>query len=193
MQQGSSSATKWQYEGGAFDPQSGELVLRLSNVVPAMKLLSIWRARPGRGPVEHWMTIANNSGTTITIGHQDSLVLSHLLLPTNESMDAWWIKRGASNATTEGGTLVQSVGRNTDQTLTSDPTEGASPGAMVGTANWCVARIVRRVGIFGHWGEFIFTPSPAEQVHRVPDLIPWESRWETSRNSRPTSRLGRYL
>lgn len=145
VQQGSSSATKWQYEGGAFDPQSGELVLRFSNVVPAMKLLSIWRARPGRGPVEHWMTIANNSGTTITIGHQDSLVLSHLLLPTNESMDAWWIKRGASNATTEGGTLVQSVGRNSDQTLTSDPTDGASP------VPWLALQIGASHGLYVGW------------------------------------------
>lgn len=103
IQQGSPLTTKWQYEGGAFNPESGQLVLRFSNAAPALELLSIWRARPGRGPIEHWLTIANNSGAVITIGRQDSLVLNHLVIPANDSIDAWSIKRGASNATKEGG------------------------------------------------------------------------------------------
>src|ERR1700674_3895030 len=36
-QQGSELPTKWQYEGGALDPQSGQLVLRFSNSAPALK------------------------------------------------------------------------------------------------------------------------------------------------------------
>jgi hypothetical protein len=126
-QQGSSLPTKWQYQGGDFDAASGQLVLRFSNATPAMELRSIWRARPGRGPVEHWLTIANQSGAMITIGHQDSLVLGRLSFPAKESLDSWWIKRGAGNATTQGGTLVRSVGKNSDETLTSNPNEGASP------------------------------------------------------------------
>jgi hypothetical protein len=55
------------------------------------------------------------------------LVLSHIAIPTHESMDAWWIKRGGGNATIEGGTLTESVGRHSGVTLTSDPTDGASP------------------------------------------------------------------
>ena len=125
--QGTSSPTKWQYKGGAFDQSSGQLVLRFSNAAPAMDLQSIWRARPGRGPVEHWLTIANRSGAVITIGHQDSMVLSHLAIPADEALDAWWIKRGAGNASTEGDTLVRTLGRNSDETLTSNPNEGASP------------------------------------------------------------------
>jgi hypothetical protein len=144
-QQGSSLTTTWQYDGGAFDPQTGQLVLRFSNATPSLELESIWQARPGRGPVEHWLTIANNSGMPITIGHQDSLVLSHLIVPTNEPMDAWWIKRGASNATTEGGTLVQSVGRNSDQTITSDPTDGASP------VPWLAFQIGAARGLYVGW------------------------------------------
>jgi Melibiase/Glycosyl hydrolase family 36 C-terminal domain len=126
-QQGTDLPTRWQYEGGQLDPKTGQLVLRFSNSAPALKLQSIWQGRPGHGPIEHWLTIANGSGTVITIGHQDSLVLSHIAIPTDASMDAWWIKRGGGNATTEGGTLVQSVGRNSSLTLTSDPTDGASP------------------------------------------------------------------
>ena len=127
VQQGSSLPTKWQYHGGDFDQRSGQLVLRFSNATPAMELQSIWRARPGRGPVEHWLTIVNRSSAVITIGHQDSLVLGRLAFPADESLDSWWIKRGAGNATTEGGTLVRSVGKNSDETLTSSPIDGASP------------------------------------------------------------------
>jgi Melibiase/Glycosyl hydrolase family 36 C-terminal domain len=126
-QHGSSLTNKWQYAGGKLDLQSGQLVLRFTNATPALELQSIWRARSGHGPVEHWLTIANNSGAVITIGHQDSLVLSHVAVPADNSMDAWWIKRGAGNASLEGGTIVRSVGRNSDETITSDPNEGASP------------------------------------------------------------------
>ena len=145
LQQGTSLATKWQYEGGAFDPKSGQLVLRFSNSNPALELQSIWQARPGHGPVEHWLTIANKSGAVITIGHQDSLKLSHIAIPTNQSMDAWSIKRGAGNATTEGGTLVRSIGRHSDEVLTSDPTDGASP------VPWLALQVGTSRGLYVGW------------------------------------------
>ncbi len=144
-QQGTSTATKWQFEGGAFDPRSGELVLRFSNPAPALELQSIWRARPGRGPIEHWLTIANHSGAAITLGHQDSLVLGHIAIPEHEALDAWSIKRGASNATKEGGTIVRSVGRNSDETLTSDPLDGASP------VPWLALQVGTSRGMYVGW------------------------------------------
>jgi hypothetical protein len=144
-QQGTDLPTRWQYEGGQLDPKTGQLVLRFSNSAPALKLQSIWRGRPGHGPIEHWLTIANGSGTVITIGHQDSLVLSHVAIPTDASMDAWWIKRGGGNATTEGGTLVQSVGRNSSLTLTSDPTDGASP------VPWLAMQVGTSRGLYVGW------------------------------------------
>jgi hypothetical protein len=144
-QNGSSLPTKWKYEGGAFDPKSGQLVLRFSNAAPALALESIWRARPGRGPIEHWLTIANHSGAVITIGHQDSLVLSHLAIPSEDSLDAWSIKRGASNATLEGGTVTRSVGKNSDETLISDPTDGASP------VPWLALQVGVSRGLYVGW------------------------------------------
>jgi len=144
-QNGSSLPTKWRYEGGLFDSASGKLTLQFSNAVPALELQSIWQARPGHGPVEHWLTITNRSGAVITIGHQDSLVLNHLAVPEQEAMNAWWIKRGGSNATTEGGTLVQSVGRHSDETLTSDPTDGASP------VPWLAMQVGTSRGLYVGW------------------------------------------
>ena len=144
-QQGSSLTTQWHYQGGTLDSQRGQLVLRFTNAAPALELQSIWRARPGHGPVEHWLTIANNSGAVITIGHQDSLVLSHLAVPGDESMDAWWIKRGAGNAALEGGTIVRSVGRNSDETITSDPNEGSSP------VPWMALQVGTSHGMYVGW------------------------------------------
>ncbi len=144
-QQGESVNTKWQYQGGDFDAQSGQLVLRFSNASPSLELQSIWRARPGRGPVEHWLTIANKSGAVITIGHQDSLVLSHLAMPPDQALDAWWIKRGAGNAALEGGTIVRSVGKNSDETLTSNPTDGASP------VPWLALQVGTSHGMYVGW------------------------------------------
>ena len=144
-QNGSSLPTKWKYESGTLDPKSGQLVLRFSNAAPALELQSIWRARPGRGPIEHWLTIANHSGAVVTIGQQDSLVLSHLAIPSDDSIDAWSIKRGASNATLEGGTVVRSVGKNSDETLTSDPTDGASP------VPWLALQVGVSRGLYVGW------------------------------------------
>ena len=144
-QQGTELPTKWGYEGGALDPKSGELVLRFSTPSPSLELQSIWRAKPGHGPVEHWLTIKNNSGAAVTIGHQDSLVVSHIAIPADQSMDAWWIKRGGGNATTEGGTLVQSVGKHSNLTLTSDPTDGASP------VPWLAMQVGTSRGFYVGW------------------------------------------
>jgi Melibiase/Glycosyl hydrolase family 36 C-terminal domain len=144
-QQGASLATAWKYEGAAFDTRTGRLVLRFSNSVPALELQSIWQASSGHGPVEHWLTIANNSGATITIGHQDSLVLNHLAVPTDEAMNAWWIKRGGGNATTEGGTLVEGIGRHSNETLTSDPTDGSSP------VPWLALQVGTSRGLYVGW------------------------------------------
>jgi hypothetical protein len=144
-QQGSVIPAKWHYDGGAMDPKSGELVLRFSTSAPALELESIWRARPGHGPVEHWLTLANHSPAPITIGHQDSLVLSHIAISTDQLMDAWWIKRGGGNATPEGGTLVEGVGRHSHTVLTSDPTDGASP------VPWLSLQVGTSRGLYVGW------------------------------------------
>jgi hypothetical protein len=143
--QGAPVAIKWQYDGGALDPQTGQLVLRFSDSARALQLQSIWRARPGHGPIEHWLTIANHSVATITLGHQDSLVLNNVAIPKDESMDAWWIKRGAGNATIEGGTYLQSIGAHSSQTLTSDPTDGASP------VPWLALQVGTSRGLYLGW------------------------------------------
>lgn len=144
-QHGNTKEVQWQYVGGDFDAKSGQLMLRFSDQTLALNLQSIWQARPGHGPVEHWLTITNRSPGTITIGHQDSLALRHLIIPNKESMDAWWIKRGGGNATDEGGTFTRSVGKNSDENLVSDPTDGASP------VPWLALQIGTSRGLYVGW------------------------------------------
>jgi hypothetical protein len=144
-QNGKAPPTAWQFQGGSFDSQAGELVLKFSNAAPAMEMKSIWRARPGHGPVEHWLTIENRTVSVITLGHQDSLVLGHLAIPRDESMDAWSINRGAANATKEGGTLVQSIGWNTNETLVSDVFNASSP------VPWLALQVGTERGLYVGW------------------------------------------
>ena len=158
-QNGATISTMWRYKTASYDAGSGKLVLRFANVAPALELESIWQARPGRGPVEHWLTITNLSNAPVTLGHQDSLVIDHIAIPEHDSMDAWWIKRGGGNATNEGGTYARSVG-NTDETLTSDPTDGASP------VPWLAMQVGDSRGLYVGWefsgiGRIHFHASPA--------------------------------
>jgi hypothetical protein len=53
--QGRSTPTNWRFQGGSLDSPGGKLTLRFTNADPPLELQSIWRARPGRGPVEHWL------------------------------------------------------------------------------------------------------------------------------------------
>ncbi|MGI0085957.1 MAG: hypothetical protein ACREBQ_12835, partial [Nitrososphaerales archaeon] len=48
--------THWRFEGADRDTQGNELTFRYSNSNPTLELRSVWRARPGHGPVEHWIT-----------------------------------------------------------------------------------------------------------------------------------------
>ncbi len=143
--QGATVQTAWRLLGGSQDAASGELNLRFTNANPALELHSIWRARPGHGPVEHWLTIANNSGAPITVSNQDSLVLAGLSLPAATAADAWWINRGGSNANTEGGVLIEKVTDDFNQVITSDPTEGSSP------VPWMAIQIAKSHGLYVGW------------------------------------------
>src|SRR5258707_674680 len=48
--------TNWKFHGGSFDSHGGMLTLSFVNADPPLELQSMWRARPGRGPLEHWLT-----------------------------------------------------------------------------------------------------------------------------------------
>ena len=45
----------WKFRDGTLDKGTSQLTLVFSNDDPRLLLRSIWRARPGRGPIEHRM------------------------------------------------------------------------------------------------------------------------------------------
>lgn len=69
-------APDWAYQNAAVDTSSGtKVTLTYASTTPSLVLKSIWWARTGNGPVEHWMNITNNTGSEVTIYQQESLNL----------------------------------------------------------------------------------------------------------------------
>ncbi len=118
-------ATKWAFTRASSDRHAGTLTLEFTNAQPRLLLRSVWRARPGHGPVEHRMELVNNSGERVTVSHQDSLSLA-ALRPSGPAR-VWWIKRGGGNASTQGGTFTEPLTPQLSLNLVSNCEDGASP------------------------------------------------------------------
>ncbi len=143
--EGVATSLEWKFEGGTLDANGEQLDLLYSNFRPKLTLDSIWRARPGHGPVEHWVTITNESGHTVTVNQQESLALSNLVIPEEKTAQAWWVNRGGSNASREGGTFTVNVDSDFDQVLVSDPTDGSSP------VPWMAWQVNQDEGLYVGW------------------------------------------
>jgi hypothetical protein len=135
--------THWVFQEAARAPQSETLTLVFSNADPKLILRSIWRARAGRGPIEHWMEIENRSGRRVTVAHQDSLSLRGL--SPSGAADLWWIQRGGSNASTQGGTFHQPLEPKLNLTLASNCEDGASP------VPWLAVQAGQERGLYVGW------------------------------------------
>ena len=135
--------TAWTFDRGDWNSQTGTLVLRFTNREPRLVLRSIWRARAGHGPIEHWLELENLAGRRITVSQQESLSLHSLHV--GGSAEAWWVKRGASNASKEGGTYREPVGPALDLTLTNNCQDGSSP------VPWMAIQVGDRYGLYVGW------------------------------------------
>ncbi|MHB8974337.1 MAG: hypothetical protein ACYC3X_01225 [Pirellulaceae bacterium] len=133
----------WQFREGGYDPAAGQLTLVFANADPSLVLRSVWRARPGRGPIEHWMEIENRSPSRVTVSHQDSLTLAGLNPGAPATL--WWIKRGGSNASTQGGTCSQPLAAGLDTVLASNCEDGASP------VPWLAVQVGEERGLYIGW------------------------------------------
>lgn len=135
--------TDWRFQTADFDAK--QLVLHFENPNPRLNLISVWRARPGPGPVEHWLTVTNESKRTATVTHQDSLALDGLAPASSVPTQVWWINRGGINASREGGTFVQKADAELNQILKSDPGNPSSP------VPWLAVQTGMQRGLYVGW------------------------------------------
>lgn len=136
-------ATDWKFERGVLDKSSGKLVLSFSCAKSKLLLRSIWRARGGRGPIEHWMEIENRGAAAITVSHQDSLSLP--ALECGRKAEVRWIRRGGNNAMGQGGVFTKPVRQGLDVVITSVPEDGGSP------VPWMAVQVGRERGLYVGW------------------------------------------
>ena len=133
----------WSFRQAAIDPGAGKLTLVFASLQPKLVLRSIWRARPGRGPVEHWIEIDNQAGVPVAVGHQDSLTLRGL--SAGSPAEVWWIRRGGGNAGTQGGTFHEPVDGRLDLRLAGNCEDGASP------VPWLAVQAGTQRGLYAGW------------------------------------------
>lgn len=152
-------ALQWSFVNTQRDRRAGTLTLLLTNTSPALALRSTWRARPGPGPVEHWAEIVNHSPRPFTVGHQDSLALEGLQAAGPARIR--WIKRGGSNASTQGGTFDEAVRPGLNLNLVSNCEDGASP------VPWLALQQEAKRGLYLGW-EF---SGPGRLAATQPDAI----------------------
>ncbi|OQB42430.1 MAG: Alpha-galactosidase [Candidatus Hydrogenedentes bacterium ADurb.Bin179] len=115
---------QWAFGKGGTDTD-GVLRLHFTNERPKLALVSVWRARAKHGPIEHWVEITNQGEESVMLTQQESLGL--LLNIPGEETEAWWVKRGGSNASTQGGTFHEPLHPGLDLNLLSNCEDGASP------------------------------------------------------------------
>jgi len=87
------------------------------------------------------------------VTQQESLALTNLGGSSGESAQAWWINRGGSNATKEGGTLTVPVNADFDQVLVSDPYQWISPGPLDGLPGQAGMKGFTWAGVFPASGD----------------------------------------
>ena len=103
--------TDWTFKQATTDDDSGRLTLVFANADPRLLLRSVWRARPGHGPIEHWMEIENLSDRVVTVSHQDSLVLKSLDPAGPATL--WHVKHGGGKPD-DGGAFTDRLNEDTN-------------------------------------------------------------------------------
>jgi alpha-galactosidase len=120
----------WMYSGVDQDAEHRTVTLRFKNDSPALELRSYWKAAHGRGPIEHWLVLKNDTPDKITIGPQPSLSLTAIALPHGQYVESTQVRRGGSNAQVSGGVLSRPVGQYWSVTVPSRPSDGGGVGTV---------------------------------------------------------------
>lgn len=95
---GKTEATGWRFAAGRLTGAGSILTLNFKSRLGGISLRSVWRARKGRGPIEHWVEIVNKTASVVTVPLQESLALTDM--EPGGAASVWWVRRGAGNAMT---------------------------------------------------------------------------------------------
>ena len=120
----------WMYAGADHGADRGALTLTFKNAAPALELKSHWKAASGRGPIEHWVVLRNNSADRVTVGAEPSLNLKTIALPRGHYVESTQVRRGGSNAQVSGGVLSRPVGQYWSVLVPSRPSDGGGGGTV---------------------------------------------------------------
>ncbi len=93
----SGQVVRWEYAGHSLETTNGNrLVLNFMSASPKMDLRSVWRARPGVGPVEHQISVVNKSGGPIVF-RGDDIEAANLNLVADKPVQFFPIPKGAAS------------------------------------------------------------------------------------------------
>jgi hypothetical protein len=83
----------WTFQDSNLDISDGtKVTLRFTSTSPYLELKSIWWARSGPGPIEHYMTIKNNSGSNIMLYQQESLDIN-VMAGVKDQTKVWYVNK----------------------------------------------------------------------------------------------------
>lgn len=140
-QDGRETPVQWRFVSGAVDRSELTLAFRCDD--PKLEMRSMWRARKGRGPVETWFEISNRSAQALTVPQQESLSLGPLT--PGAPADVWYVRRGAGNALTQGGTFQAPLKAGLNLDLVSDHHNPSSP------VPWVDIQVGEARGLYAGW------------------------------------------
>ena len=133
----------WKYKKSSICDKNDKLTLYYKNTEPNLLLKSVWLSHEGPGPIEHYIEIENLSEKIITVSQQQSLSLKGI--NAGSSAELTWIRRGAGNARTEGGTYEEKITSNFNLDLISDCEKGNSP------VPWLNIQVIPNHGLYIGW------------------------------------------
>jgi hypothetical protein len=112
---GTGYCPNWTCRGATEDKNGGYTVtLRFTSTTPNLELKSAWRAHPGPGPVENWVTIENKSGANVTYG--PNIVATRLRVKANHAVN---LHRAEKTAAGKGKVYYDPLGANAKLTTNS--------------------------------------------------------------------------
>lgn len=106
----------WTFCDATEDKSNGcTITLRFTNTTPNLELKAVWRAYPGPGPVENWVTIENKSGADVA--YDSSLAATRLQVKAKNTVH---LHRAEKTAVGKGKVYYDPLGANAQITIGSD-------------------------------------------------------------------------